>query len=529
MGLSIKIGPYLSRVRHAPTIVVVCFAALALSFPLSDTDIWWHLAAGRAMIATLSWLRSDPFCTSSLGAPWIDLHWGFQLLVFAWEHLGGEAALVALRIALVASALWIALRGRLGWGTAVVAVLVVFQTRTFLDLRPLLVSLVALALLWTLLEAKPSSTTLVGAVALQVVLVNTQGLFLLAPLFSLASGIGAAIEGRRRLATTHLALAVGLLAASLANPWGWYAFDLALKVALRIVPSAANLFSREIPENLPLHLWIGQDPSRALLLAWIALSAWLFRRGGAGSTGRILLLAGTGALACMAVRNLPLLGIALLLSVEPGRPRFPRIAAVAGIAIPLVLAVPLLLERRWNDPSTPVAPFRLPSQRLLSAIGHEPGRVFHEIRAGGWLSWKLPDRTACWCDTRLVLHDAAFVADYLDVLARPDRFETWSRERDFRFALLPTAEMPHASPLAAALLASPSWALVDFDGAWALFARAGGKLRGIDWRIPEGRAVLESSMRERLGDNPRLERIATARLHEILDHAAERSRPEGSR
>jgi len=516
-------------VRHAPTIVLVCFAALALSFPLSDTDIWWHLAAGRSMVGSVSWLRSDPFCTSSLGEPWIDLHWGFQLLVFAWERLGGESALVALRIVLVVAALWTALRGRMGWGPAVVAVLVVFQTRTFLDLRPLLVSLVVLALLWVLLDAKPSRATAAGALVLQIALANMQGLFLLGPLFASASGIGAALEGRRRVATSHLALAVGLLAASLANPWGWHAFDLAGKVALRIVPSATNPFSSEIPENLPLHLWIGQDPSRMLLLAWIGLSAWLFRRRGTGSAGRILLLAGTGALACMAVRNLPLLGIALLLSVEPGRPRFPRIAAVAGIAFPLVLAVPLLLERRWNDPSTPVAPFRLPSQRLLSAIGHEPGRVFHEIRVGGWLSWKLPNRTACWCDTRLVLHDASFVADYLDVLARPERFDAWSRERDFRFALLPTAEMPHASPLAAALFASPSWALVDFDGAWALFARADGSTRGIDWRVPEGRAVLEASMRERLGDNPRLERIATARLHEILDHAAERSRPEGSR
>lgn len=519
-GTPTKIGPYLSLVRHAPTILLFCFAALALSFPLSDTDIWWHLAAGRTIVGTLSWLRTDPFCASSLGEPWIDLHWGFQLLVFSWQRLGGDASLIALRIVLYAATLWISLRGRMGWGPAILATLLVFQTRTFLDLRPLLVSLVALALLWTLLEKEPSPARFAGAIVLQILLANTQGLFLLGPLFALASGVGAVIEGRRRVAIAQLGLVLALGVASLANPWGWHAFDLAGKVAGRIVPSAANLFSREIPENLPLPLWFGENIGHALILAWIAVFAWIFRRKGAGSPGRILLLTGTGILACMAVRNLPLFGLALLFAVEPRRLRIPSFAPIACLAITAVLTAPLLLERRWNDPSSPIAPLRLPSQRILNTIMLEPSPVFHEIRAGGWLSWHLPSPGACWCDTRLVLHDQAFVADYLDVLARPERFEAWSQERGFRFALLPIAEIPHATAFAVSLFASSSWKLVDCDGAWALFARSESAIPEIDWRSPTGRATIEAATRERLGDNPRLARFATARLGEILEHAS---------
>lgn len=522
-GTRIKIGPYLSSVRHAPTIVVVCFAALALSFPLSDTDIWWHLSSARAMLESLSWLRSDPFCTSSLGDPWTDLHWGFQILAFAWWRLGGDTALVALRVVLVVAAVWIALRGRMGWGPAIVAILIVFQMRTFLDLRPLLVSLVALAALWRLLEGAPSALRWTGAILLQIALANTQGLFLLGPLFALASGCGALLERRKHVAVPHLASAATLVAASLANPWGWNAFDLATRVAGRIVPSASNLFSKEIPENLPLHQWIPAHPGGAIVLAWIAVFAWISLRPGPGWAARALLLAGTGLLACMAVRNLPLFGLAVLLSVENRPVRIPWMLPVCGILVPGLLAAPLLLERRWDDPSSAAAPLRLPDSTTLSLVEREPGPIFHEIRAGGWLSWNLPGRNTCWCDTRLVLHDAAFVADYLDVLRRPDRFEEWSRERGFRFALLPVHEMPDAHPLVVHLLASGSWKLVDCDGAWALFARPDASVPAVDWKDAEGRSRIASRIRERLGDNSRLERLATRSIEALLREA------EGSR
>lgn len=521
-----KIGPYLSPVRHAPTILLVVFAALALSFPLADTDIWWHLAAGRAMIEASSWLRADPFCLSSIGMPWIDLHWGFQLLAWASHRIAGDVGLLVLRIALVATTVAVALRARVAWITIALAIVILFSMRTFLDLRPLLVTLLALALLWNLLERNPSIATLAGTIVLQIVLANTQGLFALGPLFALAAATGFWIEGRLRNARAALLLTLLMVAASLLNPWGLHAFGLAGKVASRIVPSATNLFSTEIPENLPLHLWIAQQPSRILPLAWILLGTIVFWRRGPGMPGRLLLLAGTLVLAFMAVRNLPIAALAILLSVAP-RPIGPRsLAPVLTSVLAGALAAHLLLERRWNDPSSFVAPLRLPSERTLALLADAPGPVFHEIRAGGWLTWKIPDRGACWCDTRLVLHDAAFVADYLDVVAHPSRFETWSRERGFRFALVPVAEMPYMDDLAATLFASPSWKLVDCDGAWALFARSEAPLPAIDWTRPSGRIEIERRLRERFSDNFRLADFARTRLEYALAAAAiEASRP----
>lgn len=505
--------------RHAPTILVVLFAALALSFPLADTDIWWHLAAGREILSRHALFRADPFCSSSIGTPWIDLHWGFQALVSVVVRIGSAAALIPLRIALVAGMLLVALRGRWSCGVAMVAMVVLLSTRTFLDLRPLLASLIALAALWSLLERKPTFWTVLGAVALQIVLVNIQGLFLLGPLFALAATVGAALERRRRDALALAGIALLLVVASLANPWGWQAFELASRVAGRIAPTATNFFSREIPENLPLHLWIAQQPARVLPLLWIALGTAFFFRRGRGAPARIMLLAGTGLLACMAVRNLPLAGLAALLSIQPRRFGPAALQPALALLLAALLSIPFLAERRWNDPSESVAPLRLPDAATLTLLRSVPGSVFHEIRAGGWLSWNLPDRDACWCDTRLVLHDAAFVADYLDVLRNPERFEAWSRARAFRFALLPISEMPDAHPLVVRLLASKDWKLVDCDGAWALFARHGTHLPPIDWKTPEGRSRIATRLHGRLGDNSRLERLAQGNVDTLLREA----------
>lgn len=521
-GAAAKIGPYLCGVRLAPTLLLVLFAAAALSFPLSDTDLWWHLAAGRAMIEAGTWLRVDPFCLSSLGTPWIDLHWGFQLLVHAAHALGGDAALVALRTGLVIATVLVALRSRISWSTAALALVLLFSTRTFLDLRPLLVSLLALALLWNLLESPLRIPVVLGALLLQVVLANAQGLFLLGPLFAAAAAVGAWLERDRRRARSLLALAVALLATSLLNPWGPRAFDLARLVASRIVPSATNLFSRQIPENLPLHLWILERPARILPLAWIAFGTSLLWRRGRGAPGRALLLTGTVILSCMAVRNLPLAALAAALCVAPRRigPRF--LLPALAVLLAILLSIPLLLERRWNDPSTLVAPLRLPSERTLALLSRESGPIFHEPRAGGWLSWKLPGRNACWCDTRLVLHDAAFVADFLDIADHPERFESWSRAHDFRFALLPTVELPHWHALAASLLASNSWKLVDADGAWVLFARPESALPALDWSSPDGRRAIERHLQERFSDNPRLQDYVRESFSLLLDEAARR-------
>ena len=470
-----KVDGIFAPVRLFPVLGLALFACMALSYPLSDTDIWWHLAAGREICRTGHLLWADHFCLSSLGAPWTDLHWGFQLAVWKLWTLLGNRGLVFLRIALPLAAVLVAMGRRLSWPTAWAACLGIWILRPFVDARPLLFSLFLLATIQFALEASPRWGKRVAALSIlgcQVFLVNVQGLFLLGPLLVAGYATGDWLEGRRRDALEKFALVAGMLLASLANPYGFHAFDLAVRIAGRIAPVATNPFSSEIPENAPLWNWIADDPRRLVPLAWFASAVAVLWRPGAGSRGRTLLLAGTAILAAIAVRNLPLLCLEAAFCVDPSR-RNPliRIWTISASAVVASLLLVSAFQKRWDLGDSWIAPFRLPGNSALSRIRASDAPVFHEVRAGGWIWWNSDIAGRCWADTRLVLHDQEFLSGYLDVVDHPGRFPAYSKRWNFGFALLPVVEFPRFHPLAAFLMRSPDWTLVDCDGAWALFRR----------------------------------------------------------
>jgi len=57
------------------------FAILVFSLnKIRNWDICWHLQAGEYIVNNGTIPRSDPFSCTPTGAPWVDLHWGFQVL-----------------------------------------------------------------------------------------------------------------------------------------------------------------------------------------------------------------------------------------------------------------------------------------------------------------------------------------------------------------------------------------------------------------------------------------------------------------
>ena len=68
---------------------------------LSDGDSWWHLAAGKWILAHQQVPSTDPFSHSRPGAPWHPQEWLSEVLMWltfsrwGWEGLVGLAALLA--------------------------------------------------------------------------------------------------------------------------------------------------------------------------------------------------------------------------------------------------------------------------------------------------------------------------------------------------------------------------------------------------------------------------------------------------
>ena len=91
--------------------MLLVWTYLALCFPLYDTDFWWHLKTGELILAQGKLPQVDWYTFTDADKPWIDLHWGFQILVTWLYHLGGvnlviltKAAVITLAIAVAYSA-----------------------------------------------------------------------------------------------------------------------------------------------------------------------------------------------------------------------------------------------------------------------------------------------------------------------------------------------------------------------------------------------------------------------------------------
>lgn len=64
---------------------------------IEDPDLWWHLRTGQLIWQRGEIPRTDWFTYTNPNSPWIDLHWGFQLIATALWHAGGAPALVLVK------------------------------------------------------------------------------------------------------------------------------------------------------------------------------------------------------------------------------------------------------------------------------------------------------------------------------------------------------------------------------------------------------------------------------------------------
>ena len=58
-------------------VIIVLFAglfAMAARTP-ADTDMWWHLGAGRAIVTTGHIPYADEFSFTARGKPWVNVQW----------------------------------------------------------------------------------------------------------------------------------------------------------------------------------------------------------------------------------------------------------------------------------------------------------------------------------------------------------------------------------------------------------------------------------------------------------------------
>lgn len=81
-----------------------------LVFPLCDTDFWWHLKTGELILQERTVPQVDRYTFVDYGAEWIDMHWGFQVLITLLYRAGGASLVVVTKAAVITAAVAFAWR-----------------------------------------------------------------------------------------------------------------------------------------------------------------------------------------------------------------------------------------------------------------------------------------------------------------------------------------------------------------------------------------------------------------------------------
>jgi tetratricopeptide (TPR) repeat protein len=561
---------YLDPCRRAWLPVVLVVGAFVVSLaPIADGDVFWHLAAGREMVHRHALLRTDPFSVSAARRPWPDVHWLFQLGVYAVYALGGLRGVVLAKSALVAlgAGLLHAAVPRRGRALFVPGFLgAMFLARHLLLVRPVIVTLVIAAVFFVCLERyrrERRAWLLAPLPVLQVLWTNVQGLFALGPSIVAAYAVGAAVTlafgdrawfpfpreggtpGVARTRAKHLAVTAACTAvASLASPFGVSAIALPGRLFARILPVHTNVFSAAVAENVPPFVLERSSPAEMWHVKWFlaALAVGVVLAARRTPLSHLLLLGALVVLALMGNRNVALLywlapaivaiDLSPVAAVTARRLRATKRALAAArlaFATTLVAVLALSLGAAAREPAIAApAPFRFPeaSASMIEQL-RGGGEVFSADHQGGYLAFRLYPRFRPYIDTRLILRTASEYEEYLGFADDPSRFDAFQHRHHFAAIVLPVAYPDRYLGLIRHLYEGRDFKLAYTDGSEVLFLRREGwGDDGVDLGSPETTDRLVALMAGRFAGAPRLLSAARVQLATLdaalgkLDEAA---------
>ncbi|HET7376200.1 MAG TPA: hypothetical protein VFK30_05800, partial [Anaerolineae bacterium] len=138
---------YLDLKRTITCVTFLAMLAMAVRVVV-DTDVYWHLAAGRYILqAGIPF--SDPFSATMFGKPWVDIYWLAQIglySIWAWLGMNGLMVLTALIVILTFVFVWKQMSGGV-WLRSIVLLLTALATSEVWTARPHLLTFLFVAIL----------------------------------------------------------------------------------------------------------------------------------------------------------------------------------------------------------------------------------------------------------------------------------------------------------------------------------------------------------------------------------------------
>jgi tetratricopeptide (TPR) repeat protein len=484
-------------------VLVVAAACLVISasYLLYDTDLWQHLAMGKAIWSLGSVPQTNLWTWPHYGEPYFLSSWLFRALIWPIWSWGGIAALYAFRwlgALAVFSTLFAVARVMGARGLSAVLVLVwmslAYRLRT--DVRPETLASFLFALELLILERARRAPPNASAARRQIwwivpivwLWANLHVSFYLGFVLLGFYGLDAWLARARRRDRAAsgpglmrlLSIAALAAAASLANPFGWKALWQPFQFAFswRSDPLVRTIGELQ---PLPWRQFFAQG-----LFVWPLLLLWRARRSGWDLVETLSCVFFT-AMAFSSLRFVatyvlvaaPFVARDLQELIASRRWPVPKLRLEARGALTGLLAIAICLPE-WRRPGLPLGigldPATYPERACDFMAEHGiRGRAFNHSHLGGYLPYRFwPERGRLpFMSTQPEYTPREERQGYLEALLHPAGWAALNARHRFDYLLL-EREQSAADSLLDFLDRDPRWALVFADDAAELLVRRDG-------------------------------------------------------
>ena len=424
---------------------------------VAGSDLWWHLASGRAIWERGWVLSQDPFSYTFGGRLWMNHEWLWDVLYWgAWRLHPQAAAWLNLGILLTVFALaaWLGYRtsgSKLGAGAALW--LVAATSHWFMDIRPHVTTLLLLAIFLVTRNIRWAPWLWPAMV---VVWANAHAGFSFGigaiGLFVLVKTIEKSLEEQRLVAPRPQWIGLALcLVAWVANPWGWRILEYPLEY-LGSDTAFRGILEWQAPGfSYDLRSFAGRFTLLALVAGVGALFTWRRSRYLVALALVTFVMAWTSRrfIPLFALTALPLVACAIGRAAHAVRDAWPALRRpIVAIGVPVAaLAVaiwlwtgtrfhPQLLERWTNRNDFPEA-----AVLYLQTI-EAPPRVMNFYNWGGFLLLQAPGFQVFIDGRANTLYDEEIFNDYRAILGGAANFPDLVAKYPADVALFPSGSPP---------------------------------------------------------------------------------------
>ena len=448
----------MSRIERIAAFAVLATIFAVAAVPRLDSDLWWHLAAGRRIVETSSIPRVDPFSFTFAGRPWLNHEWLAEVL-FHGIGLTLLPFFFALVITATFALVWMRMRLRNAGPSIALVILgaAFFAGSMSFGPRVQMLTLFFAALFAYGLE-RDTRRWHIAFPLLMLVWTNLHGGFILGIALMAIAIAGRWLESRAFPRNLAISLGATILAA-IVNPHGLA--QLAYPFRFLVSNAFTNLILESAPTSFRLP---GAIAFEVLLLAAIAAAARARKRL---TWTDVLMLVAFTHLAFTQVRNVAVWGVVIAPIVadlwggglQPAVVRRSWTFAAAAIAM-------LIVGLASRKPTVEEEKFPTRAVAMLRATPLPPN-LYTRYDWGGYAIHELFPRYKVFIDGRAdTLYDAALLRDYDDAWnASPRWREVFDKRR------VTTVLVDRQSFLAVELSRSPQWQLVHLDGQAAVFVR----------------------------------------------------------